>query len=168
MSFRKVYVAIATVLFAATSVCLCPQSARAQDTNAGLLEGAVQEAQIGEAASIDFSGVDNESASSVAEGEASLELYATVNDTIKITGTADYAKAKEQLELTNAERVKAGKSPLIMNKYLQEAAMQRAAECAFNFDHTRPDGTKCYTAFPNSGYARGENIAAGYSTGTAL
>jgi uncharacterized protein YkwD len=45
---------------------------------------------------------------------------------------------------------------------LEKAAMQRAAELAVVFDHTRPDGTLCFTAF--QGNARGENIAIGYST----
>ena len=44
---------------------------------------------------------------------------------------------------------------------LERVAMQRAAECAVHYDHTRPDGTSCWGAYPSNG-AMGENIAAGY------
>jgi fibronectin type 3 domain-containing protein len=44
---------------------------------------------------------------------------------------------------------------------LEAAAMQRAAEIALSFSHTRPDGTTCFTV---SDYTYGENIAAGYTT----
>ena len=30
---------------------------------------------------------------------------------------------------------------------LERIAMQRAAECVLHYDHTRPDGTRCFTAF---------------------
>lgn len=53
---------------------------------------------------------------------------------------------------------------LVYDYDLEKAAMQRAAEIALSFSHTRPDGTSCFTAV-SSGYgARGENIAAGSST----
>ena len=45
--------------------------------------------------------------------------------------------------------------------------MERAAEISLLFEHTRPDGTRCFTAFENgSGYTytwEGENIAYNYS-----
>ncbi len=48
---------------------------------------------------------------------------------------------------------------------LEKVAMQRAAEIAVAFSHTRPDGSSCFDAFPESGYNyMGENIAAGYRT----
>lgn len=51
---------------------------------------------------------------------------------------------------------------------LEKVAMQRAAEIAVSFSHTRPDGTSCFNAYP-SGYGyKGENIAAGYSTAKAV
>ena len=48
---------------------------------------------------------------------------------------------------------------------LEKSAMQRAAEIAVVFDHTRPDGTAFFTAtgYPTSYYAVGENIAWGTS-----
>lgn len=51
---------------------------------------------------------------------------------------------------------------------LEKAAMQRAAEIAVNYDHTRPDGRTCFTVFDDLKYkktgARGENIAYGYTS----
>ncbi len=51
---------------------------------------------------------------------------------------------------------------------LEEVAMQRAAEIALYFAHTRPDGeSSCFTAYPSEYNSKGENIAYGYSTYTA-
>ena len=46
---------------------------------------------------------------------------------------------------------------------LEQSAMQRAAEIAVRFDHTRTDGTDCSTVIPDDMAAYGENIASGYS-----
>lgn len=45
---------------------------------------------------------------------------------------------------------------------LERVAMKRAVEIALSYDHTRPNGTKCFTAYPSGYMAKGENIAAGY------
>ena len=45
---------------------------------------------------------------------------------------------------------------------LERVAMKRAVEIALSYDHTRPNGTKCFTAYPSGYMAEGENIAAGY------
>ena len=45
---------------------------------------------------------------------------------------------------------------------LERVAMQRAAEIALSYDHTRPNGKACFTAYPSGYMRRGENIAAGY------
>ena len=47
---------------------------------------------------------------------------------------------------------------------LEMTAMQRAAEIAMLFDHTRPDGSLCFSIFPSDCYNYGENVAIGYST----
>lgn len=75
--------------------------------------------------------------------------------------TEDYTAAYEVLDIVNKERKAEGLSELTMDKDLLSSAMLRAAECAADFSHTRPDGTSCFTA---STKARGENIAAGQST----
>lgn len=67
-------------------------------------------------------------------------------------------KAKEIFDATNAERIKAGLPELIWNDELAEAADIRAEEIINDFDHVRPDGTKCYVL---SDLIYGENIARG-------
>ena len=47
---------------------------------------------------------------------------------------------------------------------LEQFAMQRAAEIAVSFSHTRPDGTICFTVYEGQFRTRGENIAYGYRT----
>ena len=70
---------------------------------------------------------------------------------------------------SNAEKIhKNNLSKLEYDYKLEEIAMQRAAEIAVSFSHTRPDGTSCFTAFNGSGNTYyGENIAACYSTASA-
>ncbi len=76
--------------------------------------------------------------------------------------TGDYAS--QVLTLVNAERANAGLGSLSMTSELNAAAQKRAEEIISVFDHTRPDGTSCFTVFDaygiSYGYA-GENIAAG-------
>ena len=47
---------------------------------------------------------------------------------------------------------------------LEETAKIRAKEIAQSFSHTRPDGTSCFTAFPDGFMIMGENIAWGYTS----
>ena len=47
---------------------------------------------------------------------------------------------------------------------LERVAMQRAAEIALSYDHTRPNGKACFTAYPSGYREMGENIAAGYGS----
>lgn len=47
---------------------------------------------------------------------------------------------------------------------LEQTAMQRAAEIALMFAHTRPNGEDCWTAYEGWQGAKAENIAAGSST----
>ena len=57
---------------------------------------------------------------------------------------------------------------LVYDYDLEKAAMQRAAEIALSFSHTRPNGEICFTALSeNIYYPVGENIAAGYSDATS-
>ena len=51
-------------------------------------------------------------------------------------------------------------SPLLYDEKLEQTAKIRARELAENYDHTRPDGSSCFTAYPNYS-ALGENIARG-------
>ncbi len=47
---------------------------------------------------------------------------------------------------------------------LEAIAMQRAAEIALNWAHTRPNGERCFTATSNGHRSYAENIAIGYSS----
>ncbi len=57
---------------------------------------------------------------------------------------------------------------LVYDYELEKVAMQRAAEIAINWDHTRPDGREPWTAYDDLGYDRyytvAENIAAGQTS----
>ena len=89
----------------------------------------------------------------------------TGTDKIQLSGQRLYSEAYEVLEQVNAQRAENDLDPLVMDETLLEAAMLRAAECAVYFDHTRPDGSSCFTAA--SGWMNGENIAAGQANPTA-
>jgi uncharacterized protein YkwD len=91
--------------------------------------------------------------------------FAADDETIdlRFSGTNNYTMAYEVLELVNKERTSRGLSAVSMDVDLLNTAMQRAAEIAIYYDHTRPDGTSCFTAFPArfEYSALGENIAIG-------
>lgn len=72
--------------------------------------------------------------------------------------------AGQVLELVNQQRSANGLAPLSMNATLQENANVRAVEIATLFDHTRPDGSSCFTAITVPYSYAGENIAAGYAS----
>lgn len=59
-------------------------------------------------------------------------------------------------------------SALLRDGKLEEAAKVRAKELVQKFSHTRPDGTRCFTAYPSGLMAMGENIAAGYPTAESV
>lgn len=92
-------------------------------------------------------------------GFAAVAAAGTVS--LDYSGTFDYAQAYEVLEIVNAERTSRGLGALRSDARLTEAAMQRAAECAILFDHTRPDGTRFYTVASELSGSTGENIAVG-------
>ena len=76
------------------------------------------------------------------------------------------AEAWEVLRLTNKERMANGLDPLATSVLHQRAAGVRAGELVTDYraDHTRPDGSKCYTALDEQGityWSAGENIAQG-------
>lgn len=83
------------------------------------------------------------------------------------TVTTEEKYAKEVLALVNDERGKEGLSPLVLDKDLNAAAMIRAKEIVDRFEHTRPDGTGCFTVLTQNNISYrfvGENIAAGQSS----
>lgn len=80
---------------------------------------------------------------------------------LSVKGTEKYDYAYEVLTKLNELRTSVNLPALVMDTELLEVAMQRAAECAVYYSHTRPDGKSCFTAFSKSG-TLAENIAIGY------
>ena len=67
--------------------------------------------------------------------------------------------AEEVITLTNEARSENGLSALRTETALADAAALRARELATRFDHTRPDGSSCFTVITGSYRQMGENIA---------
>lgn len=96
---------------------------------------------------------------------------------ILISPTFGQTEARSMLDMINAfrtgdeafywnqsdtETVSSKGEPLAYSYALEEIAMQRAAEIALSFSHTRPDNTSCFSATASDGTRSwGENIAAG-------
>ena len=70
----------------------------------------------------------------------------------------------EVLRLVNIERARVGLAPLTLARDLTASAYVRAKELPYKFSHTRPNGSKCFTAMPQIGHVLGENLAGGQST----
>ena len=86
-------------------------------------------------------------------------------------GESQDAYTDAVVKLVNAERAKAGLSPLTVNKSVAEAAQIRAQEIKGIFSHTRPDGSSFSTALNQTGASyrgAGENIAYGQNTPEAV
>lgn len=79
-------------------------------------------------------------------------------------GTLYQSRAYEMLALVNRERASKGIAPLKWDADLESSAVTRAAETSIVFSHLRPNGSDCFTAFPDGLYAEGENIAMGFSS----
>lgn len=105
-------------------------------------------------------------ASAKNSGTAVISVYAKGDGiktakklTIKIKGMEE-----QVIDIVNKERKDAGASGLKQDDKLMEAAAVRAREIAEYFDHTRPDGTSCFTVLKGTGVSyrtAGENIAGG-------
>lgn len=95
------------------------------------------------------------------DADAGLTAQAANDETVKVAGAAYYKYAHEVLAIVNKERTALRLNPLQLDEKLTETAMQRAAELAIFYSHIRPDGTKCFTAFPTSIGNPAENIALG-------
>lgn len=85
----------------------------------------------------------------------------------RVTVRAKSSFARRVLNLVNKERAKEGLSALKLDTSLCRVAKLRAEEITENFDHTRPDGSSCFTILKENNisyHAAGENIAAGQRT----
>lgn len=85
-----------------------------------------------------------------------------------------YQQAWEVLRLTNQYRMNKGLQPLSTYSTIQKVANQRAYEIYVDYrsDHSRPDGSTCWTAYSDYGitaYTRiAENIAMGQANASAV
>ena len=100
-----------------------------------------------------------------------LIIFLAINFSVAAAQQARWNKSQdtsrfpqEVLRLVNEERAKVGALPLIMAKDLTASAYVRARELPIKFSHTRPDGSKCFTAMPQVGHMLGENLAGGQKT----
>lgn len=72
----------------------------------------------------------------------------------------------EVLRLVNLERAKVGVDPLKFADDLAASALVRTRELPLKFSHTRPNGSKCFTAMPQTAgsHILGENLAGGQTS----
>ena len=154
-----------------------PQAALASETASGVVGEAAVLDTVG-AAALDGGGeglaADETPAGAVGEAaeadadEASVLAEESSVATLSISGTELYDYAYQVLDIVNQERAAEGLASLTMDADLLEAAMQRAAETAIYWDHTRPNGTSCFTVLNKTMSMMGENIAAGQGTPTSV
>jgi len=95
-------------------------------------------------------------------------LNANTVYTFNITGTADYNEANDVVARLNSLRASLGLSRVTHSTALTNTAMQRAAETAIFWSHTRPDGSDLRTTFPNGITWTDGNIAVGYTSGASV
>ena len=91
--------------------------------------------------------------------------YYAIGTKVTISGTRDYNKAYEVLDLVNKERQANGLETLVMDEQLLEDAMIRAVETTLLFSHDRPTGLDCFSI---NDRMNGENIAAWYTTSVSV
>ena len=105
---------------------------------------------------------ENETATD--DADAGLVAQAA-NEEVMVSGAAYYNYAHQVLAIVNKERKALGRAEITLDYELTEAAMQRAAETAIFYNHTRPDGSEAHTAIPSAKRGMtGENIALGQKT----
>ena len=106
-----------------------------------------------------------------------IPVSAADTDSVLVTGTYQQSNARSMLGMINDFRTGdeawaynasgqvvyyEGLSSLAWDYELEKAAMQRAMELSVYYNHTRPDGSRCFSAYTGYTAAAGENIAIGY------
>ena len=87
------------------------------------------------------------------------------------TPTVSGTLSEKVIALVNSYRSQHGLSSVSYDATLAKAANVRAKELVSSFSHTRPNGTRCFTAFDEAGVSyrgAGENIAMGQSSAEAV
>lgn len=147
------------LLILTLAVC-CTQTVFAEET---AVQEEEWESSVSETAEYPEEVISDETADETAEAEEDLTLQQAASDGVTVTrnGIHDYGRAASMLPMVNELRKSQGCGALTLDRELTDAAMQRAAEIAVSFDHTRPNMTSCFTVCDK---AHGENIAAGNDT----
>lgn len=81
------------------------------------------------------------------------------------------AEIQAVVDLVNEARAAEGLDALTLDDALSACATIRAEELIELFDHTRPDGRKCFSVLSDNGFsymAAGENIASGYRSAESV
>lgn len=87
---------------------------------------------------------------------------------VSYDGIYDYGKADDLLSLINQSRRASTRSPLVMDEYLQEAAMYRAAEIALLYSPNRPNGESYFSLLTDQYQDAKQEIAYGDKTAPAF
>ena len=115
---------------------------------------------------------------------AKIGVTQKVKDSAEVLLRGEYRQTEARRELDRINELRANEAwywnqdnetkteltdlqPLVYDYALEKVAMQRAAELAMYYDHTRPDGTIFYEAHEELGYGYssvGENIAYGFTS----
>lgn len=82
--------------------------------------------------------------------------------TAVVYGYWDLKISEEIFRLVNEYRRQNSLCELKPSEKMNETARLRALECAYFYSHTRPNGSRCFTAFPTSYALAGENVGAGF------
>ncbi|MGN0343002.1 MAG: CAP domain-containing protein [Roseburia sp.] len=86
-----------------------------------------------------------------------------------VEGHFDPTYAAQVVTLLNQYRQANGLGTLDTSDIMTTAANTRSYEISYYFDHTRPNGTSCFSLLENKGYwGMGENIASGFSSPEAV
>ncbi|MBP1737507.1 MAG: hypothetical protein H6Q60_1388 [Oscillospiraceae bacterium] len=102
--------------------------------------------------------------------EPAAASYAGVGEAVSTVLDGMTQEGWQQLRLTNEARLSNGLLPLSVFPALEQASAIRAAELTqgYRSDHTRPDGSSCFTVLAEVGItdwtAVGENIAQGQTS----
>lgn len=90
-------------------------------------------------------------------GNAMSTLIQTIDQsdivTVSVAGAEHYEGLQAMTDAVNARRSKEGVGDLVLDAYLTEYAMQRAAEASLLYSHLRPNGEACLNGLMDAPYS---------------